>query len=294
MILDSHAHYSHKHFDNTFRYLTRTPEGYALAEGTREDLFRELEAAGIAGSIEPGITLESNEAVLALCGAYPGRVFPAVGLHPTRTGQTPWKDRKKLAHCASDPRVIAIGETGLDYHYPRKDQHRLRQKLWFLWQLELAWKRKLPVILHVRDADKDVLRILKRHPVRKLGGVIHCFNRDWETARAYLALGYHIGLGGSVLQPEERARELREAVRKIPLDRILVETDSPYKPDSPYDLPAALPKRNTSLILPEVIRKIAEWKQLPPEDVEGAVAGNTLRLFSLPAPGMDRTRRETP
>lgn len=285
MILDSHAHYSHNTFGKTFRYLTRTPEGYALADGTREDLFREMEATGIAGSIEPAISLESNEAVLALCSACPGRVFPAVGLHPTRTGQVPWKDRKKLAHYASDPRVIAIGETGLDYHYARKDQHRLRQKMWFLWQLELARKRKLPVILHVRDAHPDALRILKLHPARKPGGVIHCFNRDWETARAYLALGYHVGLGGAVLQPEDRGRELWEAVRKIPLDRILVETDSPYKPDSPYDLPVPLPKRNTSLILPEVIRKIAELKQLPPEEVERAVAENTIRLFSLT--GMD-------
>ena len=183
------------------------------------------------------------------------------------------------------PGVIAIGEIGLDYHYKREEQHRLKQHIWFLYQLNLAWKMKLPVILHVRDAHKDALRILKCHPARKLGGIIHCFYGSWEIAEQYLKLGYHFGIGGSLLQQEERAGALWESVKHIPLDKLLVETDAPFI--LPYCKDVIQPKllrraRNTSLILPAVIEKIAELKELPTEVVERAVFENTIRLFSLP------------
>ena len=141
------------------------------------------------------------------------------------------------------------------------------------------------MILHVRDAHEDALRILKWHPARKQGGVIHCFYGPWEIAEQYLKLGYHFGIGGSLLQQEERAGALWEAVKHIPLDKILVETDAPFI--LPYCKDVIQPKllrraRNTSLILPAVIDKIAELKELPSEVVERAVFENTIRLFSLP------------
>lgn len=285
MIIDSHAHYNHNSYQNTFRYLTRNQEGYALSEGNREQLLQELLDAGIAYSIEPGISLQSCEGVLQLCAEYPGRIFPAIGVHPTRAIHEKWSDRKKLPSFAKAPGVIAIGECGLDYHYKRQDQHRLKQHIWFWYQLNLAWKMKRPVILHVRDAHRDALRILRSHPARKLGGEIHCFNGTWETAQKYLKLGYHIGIGGSILQQEERSRSLQEAVKQIPLDRILIETDAPFI--LPYCKDVLPPKlhrrtRNTSLILPEVIKKIAELKEIPPETVEAATAENAIRIFNLP------------
>ena len=126
---------------------------------------------------------------------------------------------------------------------------------------------------------------MKWHPARKLGGVIHCFYGSWEIAEQYLKLGYHFGIGGSLLQQEERAGALWEAVQHVPLDKILVETDAPFI--LPYCKDVIQPKllrraRNTSLILPAVIEKIAELKELPTEVVERAVFENTLRLFSLP------------
>ena len=144
---------------------------------------------------------------------------------------------------------------------------------------------KLPVILHVRDAHEDALRILRWHPARKLGGVIHCFYGSKEIAEQYLKLGYHFGIGGSVLQLEERARYLWEAIPNIPLDRILVETDAPFI--LPYCKDVIQPKllrraRNTSLILPAVIKKIAELKGIPAEEVEQATTNNVIRLFRLP------------
>ena len=285
MIIDSHAHYNNNAYKKPFRYLTYDKDGYALKEGDREQLFQELLDANIPYSIEPGVSLESCKEVLELAAQYPGRIFPAIGIHPTRSIFEKWSDRHRLTAYANTPGVIAIGEIGLDYHYKREEQHRLKQHTWFLYQLNLAWKLKLPVILHVRDAHKDALRILRWHPARKLGGVIHCFYGSQEIAEQYLKLGYHIGIGGSVLQLEERAKDLWEAIPHIPLDWILVETDAPFI--LPYCKDVIHPKllrraRNTSLILPAVIKKIAELKGISAEVVEQATTENTIHLFRLP------------
>ena len=285
MIIDSHAHYNNNAYKKPFRYLSYDKYGYTIKEGDREQLFQKLLNANIPYSIEPGVSLQSCEEVLQLCAEYPGRIFPAMGIHPTRSIYEKWSDRKKLDAFAKMPGVIAIGECGLDYHYKREEQHRLKQHIWFIYQLDLAWRLKKPVILHVRDAHKNALRILKWHPTRKLGGVIHCFYGSWETAQQYLKLGYHFGIGGSLLQQEERAGNLWEAVKHIPLDRILVETDAPFI--LPYCKDVLPPKllrrtRNTSLILPAVIEKIAQLKRISAEEVEQAAAENAIRLFDLP------------
>jgi TatD DNase family protein len=229
--------------------------------------------------------MASNGEILRLCAKYPGRIFPAIGVHPTRAIHTRWADRKKLWQLTAADGVVAIGETGLDYHYERKEQHRLKQYLWFFYQLGLARKRKKPVIYHVRDAHSDVLRILKRHPARKLGGVIHCFTGTRQDAESYVALGLHIGIGGAILQQPERAESLWEAVKAIPLERILVETDAPFV--LPYCKDVFKPKqvrrtRNTSLVLPAVIGKIAQLKGVSHEEVEIVTARNAIRLFGLP------------
>ena len=285
MIIDSHAHYNNSAYKKPFRYLSYDKEGLSLKEGELPQLIQEMENANIRYFIEPGVSLQSCEEVLELAGQYPGRIFPATGIHPTRSIYEKWSDRKKLDAFAKMPGVVAIGECGLDYHYKREEQHRLKQHIWFIYQLNLAWKMKLPVILHVRDAHADALRILRMHPARKLGGVIHCFYGSKEIAEQYLKLGYHIGIGGSVLQLEERAKDLCEAMPYIPLDRILLETDAPFI--LPYCKDVIQPKllrraRTTSLILPAVINKIAELKGLPADEVEQATTENTIRLFNLP------------
>ena len=285
MIIDSHAHYNNNACKKPFRYLSYGKAGYVLKEGDREQLFQELLEANIPYSIEPSVSLQSCEEVLQLCTEYPGRIFPAIGIHPTRSIFEKWSDRHKLDAYANTPGVIAIGEIGLDYHYRREEQHRLTQYLWFIYQLNLAWKKKKPVILHVRDAHEDALRILRWHPARKLGGVIHCFYGSKDIAEQYLKLGYHFGIGGSVLQLEERAKNLWEAIPHIPLNRILVETDAPFI--LPYCKDVIQPKhlrraRNTSLILPAVIKKIAEIKGLSADEVEQTTTNNVIQLFRLP------------
>ena len=285
MIIDSHAHYNNSAYKKPFRYLSYDKEGFSLKEGELPQLMQEMEDANIRYFIEPGVSLQSCEEVLELAAQYHGRVFPAMGIHPTRSIYEKWSDRKKLDAFAKIPGVVAIGECGLDYHYKREEQHRLKQHLWFIYQLNLAWKMKLPVILHVRDAHEDALRILRVHPARKLGGIIHCFYGSKEIAEQYLKLGYHIGIGGSVLQMEERAKDLWEAIPHIPLDRILLETDAPFI--LPYCKDVIQPKllrraRNSSLILPAVIKKIAELKVISVDEVELSTTENTIRLFALP------------
>ena len=284
MIIDSHAHYNNNAYKKPFRYLSYDKDGYTLKEGELPQLMQEMGNTNIRYFIEPGVSLQSCEEVLELAAQYPGRIFPAMGIHPTRSIYEKWSDRKRVDAFAKTPGVIAIGECGLDYHYKREEQHRLRQHIWFLYQLDLAWRLKKPVILHVRDAHEDALRILRWHPARKLGGVIHCFYGSWEIAEQYLKLGYYFGIGGSLLLQEERAGALWEAVKHIPLDKILVETDAPFI--LPYCKDVIQPKllrraKNTSLILPAVIAKIAELKGTSSSEVEQITMENTARLFRL-------------
>ena len=277
MIIESHAHYSHKRYDGVFRYLT---SDLKAQEGQREDLLDRLRESGVVLSIEPGIDFESNRRTAALYRQHPDFIRLAVGVHPTRTHQAPWRQRRQLEAWAREPGVAAIGETGLDYHLPRK--HRLTQLLWFRYQLGLARRLGLPLVLHIRMADRDALAMLRRRRRHLPGGVVHCFQGDWDTARAYLDLGFCLGIGGALLRRESEA--LRDAVARAPLDRLLVETDSPYVlPDVPWtgSKKSLSRVRNSSLLLPRVVEEIARLKHLPPETAEAAILENTRRVFHL-------------
>ena len=147
MIIDSHAHYSNNAYKKPFRYLTHSKDGYALKKGNREQLLQELMDANIPYAIEPGVSLQSCAEVLQLCSEYPGRICPAIGVHPTSSIFEKWSDRHKLAAYANTSGVIAIGEIGPDYHYKREEQHRLTQHLWFLYPLNPACvAEKMPVL----------------------------------------------------------------------------------------------------------------------------------------------------
>lgn len=282
MIIDSHAHYAHASFSGNFRYLS-WEDNWTLKEGTLEALLEQMQERGIAISVEPGISLDFNEKILALAQRYPGRIFPAVGCHPTRCIYEKWSDRKRLEDYCTRPGVVALGETGLDYHHPREEQHRVKQFLWFLYQLRLARKRRLPLILHIRDADADAIRVLKVFKP-KYGGVVHCCGEGWEYISEYLKLGLHIGIGGVLLNPARNER-LKAAVPMIPLERIVIETDSPYV--LPYCKDVLPPKlvrraRNSSLILPRVIDEIARLKGVSSEEVERVTARSAINLYRLP------------
>ena len=282
MIIDSHAHYAHASFAGNFRYLS-WEDNWVLKEGTLEDLLQQMQERGIAISVEPGISLDFNDKILAIAQRYPGRIFPAVGCHPTRCIYEKWSDRKRLEDYCTRPGVVAMGETGLDYHHPREEQQRFRQYIWFLYQLRLARKHRLPLILHIRDADADAIRVLKLFRP-KYGGVVHCCGEGWEYITEYLKLGLHIGIGGVLLNPARNER-LKAAVPMIPLERIVIETDSPYVLPACKDvLPPKLVRRcrYSSLILPRVIEEIARLKGVSAEEVERVTAKNAIDLYRLP------------
>lgn len=284
MVIDTHAHYTYGKFKDEFIYLGLENGEYVLLHGMLENVFSAMDKMGIAASIEPGIDLASNERILELSRRYPSRVFPAIGVHPTRCIKESWKSRKKLAEYVQHPNVVAIGEMGLDYHYSRK-QHRFKQLCWFVYQLRLARKKDLPVILHVRDAHKHAAMVLSIFS-RGLKGVVHCFKGNSKEAMKYVSKGLYLGIGGSILQSGDKAEETREAVRHIPIERILVETDSPFVPPDCGD---SISKKkvykkvcNSSLILPKVIKKIAELKNMDYIEVERITAKNAIELFNLP------------
>lgn len=161
MFVDSHIHLTHALFAGNVPCIVSAEKEDQIEYIDGKQLVDTFKNNKIAFCVEPGIDLESNYRILELAGKYPDFVYPAVGVHPTRAPHTKWKERKVIEHLAQDKSVIAIGELGLDYHYERKKQHRFRQKMWFIWQLKLACKKKLPLVLHIRLADKDAMRLFR-------------------------------------------------------------------------------------------------------------------------------------
>ena len=174
--------------------------------------------------------------------------------------------------CACD-KVVAVGEIGLDYHW--KEPEAPVQKLWFERQMELAREVGLPVIVHSRDAAKDTLDMMKGLRAGEMGGVVHCYSYTKELAREYLNMDYYFGIGGVITF--KNSKKLKEAVEYIPLEKILLETDSPYLAPEPNR-----GKRNSSLNLPCVVRAIAELKGVTYEEVTEMTYRNACRLFRIP------------
>lgn len=296
-VIDTHIHLSHNLYNDEFPYLSFEDGNYTIQRGTREQLIERFKAAGIRFCIDPAIDLESNSKILTLAERNPGFLSSAIGVHPTRTfhyikrgadGKNEtirlhWKDRKRIEDYSDHSSVVAIGETGLDYHLPRKDQHRFHQKAWFVFQLKLAHKKHLPVVLHIREAHKDAIKILKRHKHHLHGGVCHCFTGDAATAADYTAMGLAIGIGGSLLADSPRKQDIEQAVIQTPLESIALETDGPYvKPSCPdFKKKQMLKARNTSLILVDVAKRIAELKNVPLEEVMRVTTTSASRLFGI-------------
>lgn len=297
MIIDTHIHISHHLYDQEFPFISYSNGRFMTDAGNREKMLQMFQSAGIKACVDPAIDIESNQRILRLSEQYPDYIFPAVGVHPTRTFQytvksggrsasvrrLSWRQRNRIVEYAGHPNVVAIGETGLDYHLPRKEQHRIRQKMWFVWQIRVAHEKKLPLILHIREADRDALRILRKNQRFLHGGVCHCFNGTAELAGKYVGLGFSLGIGGALLADFPGKNQLEQAVIRTPLEHILLETDGPYvKPSIPDMSKKAVKKaRNTSLILPAVIARIAELKKVTPEKVEKTTTANAVRLFGF-------------
>lgn len=254
MIFESHAHYDDKAF---------------LED--RSELVSLLVEHNISYVINVSADDKSLKNTKEMMELYP-HVYGAFGIHPNEVGNMNESILRQIREYSSLEKAVAIGEVGLDYYWPEPAKEL--QYKWFCSQLDLAKEINKPVIIHSRDAAKDTLDILKQEQYKDIQGVIHCYSYSKESAKEFLELGYYFGIGGVVTY--SNAKKLQEAVKYIPLDHILVETDCPYL--SPVPVRG---KRNSSLNLPYIIEKIAMIKNMDSMEVEEATFKNAKKLFNM-------------
>lgn len=252
MIFESHAHYDDDAFDED-----------------RDTLLPQLWENGIGCVVNVSSSLASVRTTLSLSEKYPF-IYAAVGVHPSDTGDLDEENFVWLKEQCGKEKVVAVGEIGLDYYWDSVE--RDVQKRWFARQLALANEVDLPVIIHSREAAKATVDLMRAEEPVKKRGVIHCFSYTKETAKEFLNMGYLIGVGGVVTF--QNAKKLRECVEYLPLEAILLETDSPYLAPVPYR-----GKRNCSLYLPYVVAEIARIKGISEEEVIKVTERNAERLF---------------
>lgn len=235
-------------------------------------------AAGVGQLVVTGADLASSRQAAALAAARPGTLHATAGVHPHHATSDPRSERQAFLELLAMPQVVAAGECGLDYYRdlsPRPEQRRA-----FAAQLEFAVLARKPVFLHQRDAHGDFVAILSEFMPRLTGGVAHCFTGGLAELECYLELGLLIGVTGWVCD-ERRGGALREAVPRIPLDRLMVETDAPYL--LPRDLsPAPASRRNEPAYLPHVVRAVATLRAAEFGAIAAATTANARRFFALP------------
>lgn len=254
MIFESHAHYDDEKFDED-----------------RDSLLASMQENGIEYIINVGANLATTQKTIELTEQYPF-IYGAVGVHPSDTAELNEENFAWLKSRCGLPKVAAVGEIGLDYYWDEPD--REIQKKWFKRQLELAAEETLPVIIHSRDAAKDTVDIMKELECEKIGGVVHCFSYSKEIAREVLDMGFYLGIGGVVTF--QNAKAIKEVVAYAPLDRILLETDSPYLAPVPHR-----GKRNSSLYIPLIAEEIAKIKGTSCEEIISVTNRNTKSLFHI-------------
>jgi TatD DNase family protein len=257
MFFDSHCHLDRidlDGFDNDFKQLLQT-----------------IEQAGVTRMICIGVDLESFETMHRLILHY-DPVFCSAGVHPDYIDATE-PDVDKLCSLAERDKVVAIGETGLDYFHQSGDLAWQRER--FVTHIEAARQCKLPLIIHTRDAREDTLTLLRRHKADEVGGVLHCFTEDWEMASAAIDLGFYISISGIVTF--QQAQNVRDMAQRIPLQNLLIETDAPWLSPAPFRGKINHPGR-----VRLVAEKLAEIRGESLETLADATYRNANRLFSLP------------
>jgi len=244
-------------------------------DADREAVLNRAAAAGVTQIVVTGSSEESTRQAIELSRAHRGVLFATAGVHPHHAADLTVDTLPALQVLARDDHVVAVGECGLDYF--RDFSPRDLQRRAFGWQLELATVTGKPVFLHQRDAHDDFIAILREHKVTR--GVAHCFTAGEKERDAYLELGLHIGITGWI-NDERRGLHLREVVKGIPAERLLVETDAPYL--LPRDIkPAPKTRRNEPAYLPHVVRAIAAARGESVESVAAASTAAACRLFGL-------------
>lgn len=245
-------------------------------DADRTAVIRDAEQAGVTRMVITGSSIASTRSAIAMVRGDPGRFRCTAGVHPHHAADLDAKQRSELHEAARSPEVVAVGECGLDYF--RDLSPRKAQRAAFVAQLELAIELQKPVFLHQRDAHEDFIAILRDHRAQLTGGVAHCFTAGLDEARAYLDIGLYIGITGWICD-ERRGLHLREVVRCIPADRLVIETDAPYL--LPRDLnPMPKSRRNEPKYLPSVLQAVAIARGESVEGLAEATTANALRLFN--------------
>lgn len=254
MYFDSHAHYDDAAFDQD-----------------RAELLASMADGGVHRILNVGADMPSSRKCIELAEQY-DFIYAAVGIHPHDAKSATEADMEELKAMSRHPKVVAIGEIGLDYHYDLSEREVQRE--WFRRQLALSEELDMPFIIHEREAVKDTLDILKERNLSQ-GGVFHCFSESREVMREVLSMGLYVAFGG-VLTFKNSVKAV-EAAKEVPLDRFLIETDCPYLAPVPMR-----GKRNSSLNLSYIAEKFAEIRGMTAEEVARISDENTCRLFRIP------------
>lgn len=229
------------------------------------------QAQGVAWILDPGTTAATSERAVSLSHQF-NCVYAAVGIHPEDCADVTPEDFNRIEELAEDPKVLAIGEIGLDYHWD-DNPPKAHQKKVFARQLEMAGALGLPVIIHDRDAHGDAVDLVKSQSFsRDAGGVFHCYSGSVETAKILLDLGFYLGFDGPITFKNNKKSP--EVVAYAPMDRLLIETDSPYMAPVPHR-----GKRNEPAFVRDIAVKMAEIKGVPVEEILEATQANAKALF---------------
>lgn len=254
LYIDTHAHLTDKQFDED-----------------RSHILTELQKS-FSAVVEIGCDFKTSGSALKLAHENT-LVYAALGIHPSEVKNARLSDLDFIKQNATAKKVVAIGEIGLDYYWDKDEDIKALQKRWFIMQLDIARQNNLPVVIHSREAAKDTLDIIKTY-ASDLNGIIHCYSYSYEQALEYTRLGYYLGIGGVVTY--NNSKKLQEVVEKIPLEYLVLETDSPYLSPIPNR-----GKRNSSLNLPFIVEKIAELKNITSEAVLKQTYKNACKVYKI-------------
>ena len=254
-MIDSHCHINDELYKNN-------PEEY----------IKESEKAGVFQFLVVGFDEKSSELAVDIANKYDS-CFAAVGIHPSDAKKALDGDLEKIRVLASNKKVIAIGEIGLDYYWDKDEDVKKQQREYFVKQIQTANELNLPVSIHCRDAIEESLQILKENPVKR-GGIMHCYAGSLEMTKDFIKLGFLIGLGGTVTF--KNSVRPKEVATNVPNDFYVLETDAPYLTPHPYR-----GKENHSKYLYLVRDQIAELRGESPEQVEKDTTNNFRRVFKI-------------
>lgn len=257
MLFDTHAHFDSRQFNQD-----------------RDELLSSLPGQGVSLIVNPGCDIPTSRMAVELAEQYPF-VYAAVGFHPEETPNAELSDLEEIRRLAAHKKVVAIGEIGLDYYWVKEEEGRKKEQEFFRAQMALAEELNLPVIVHDREAHGDTLAIVKEFP--NIRGVFHCYSGSVEMAQELVKMGWMISFTGVLTY--HNARKAAEVAEAIPLEHLMIETDSPYMAPVPYR-----GKRNHSGYVRHVCEKLAELKGLSVEACAEATLKNGCRFFGISFP----------